>query len=241
MVPLIGITTATNIASNTGWGYNRAYVGCIKAVEDAGGLPVLIPISIGESTLRAIYDRVDAVLLPGGGDVRPSIYGAEPHPTTGNFDDLRDEMELQVARWAVAEDRPLLGICRGHQVMNVALGGTLLQDIPSEVKTGINHNITNPRGAYAHPVEIDPSSRLASILQSTQLPVNSIHHQGVDRPAPGLCVTAYAPDGVIEAQEMPNKKFVLSVQWHPEDLFEDNLAMKRLFRAFIEAAGGRPA
>ena len=237
MKPLIGITTST-FTTEQGWEYNRAYVAMIQAVAEAGGLPVLVPISIDDEALRGIYERLDAVLLPGGGDMRPNIYGAEAHPLTDNIDDARDHVEVNLTRWAVDDDLPVLGICRGHQVVNVALGGTLIQDVPSEIGSGILHNVTVPRDSRPHEVNIDPSSRLASILGTTTIAVNSLHHQSVGVAAPDTCVTAYSPDGVVEALEMPQKKFVLSVQWHPEDLYRDDPAMKRLFKAFVEAAAG---
>jgi len=239
--PLIGITTARFQSPSTGWLYNRAYVAIIEAVADAGGLPVMIPVSVSDDVLRAIYARVDGVLLPGGGDIDPVFYNAAKHPNTGEADDARDHAEITVARWAVEEDLPLLGICRGHQVLNVALGGTLVQDIPAQVATDITHDFPSnvPRGNPAHPVQIDPTSRLASILRTTSPVVNSLHHQSVETAPPNACVTAYAPDGVVEALELPDKHFVLSVQWHPEDMYTENDSMRRLFRAFVEAARER--
>ena len=237
MKPLIGITTST-LKTEAGYTYNRVGIKMIQAVADAGGLPVLIPISIDDEALRGIYERLDAVLLPGGGDMRPNIYGAEMNPLTDNIDDARDHVEVNLTRWAVNDDLPVLGICRGHQVVNVALGGTLIQDVPSEIGTDISHNVTVPRNSRPHEVNIDPGSRLANILGTTKIAVNSLHHQSVGVAAPDACVTAYSPDGVVEALEMPQKKFVLSVQWHPEDLYRDDPAMKRLFKAFVEAAAG---
>jgi putative glutamine amidotransferase len=242
--PLIGITTSSFTSPTTGWEYNRAYVAPIQAIADAGGLPVLIPLCVSDDVLRAIYNRLDGVLLPGGGDVDPVFYGAQKHPKTGEADDLRDHVELQVAHWALDDDLPLMGICRGHQVLSVAMGGTLVQDIPSQVQTELLHDFPNdrPRGDHAHFVEIDPASRLAGILGTTRVEVNSLHHQSVEAAPPGAFVTAYAPDGVVEALEMPDKQFVLSVQWHPEDMYQNDDAMKKLFRAFVEAAAnGRSA
>jgi putative glutamine amidotransferase len=239
LAPLIGFTSSHFAAPGTGWEYNRGYVPIIQAIEEAGGLPVLIPISVNRDTLRGIYDRLDGVLLPGGGDVRPSVYGQETHPATDNISDARDLLEIQLARWAVDDNMPLFGICRGHQVINVALGGTLIQDIPSQIGGKVPHNITEPRSYRAHEVEIDPSSRLAGILGGTRFQVNSLHHQSIQMAAPEVCVTAYAPDGVAEALEMPHKNFVLSVQWHPEDFYREDSAMQRLFRAFIEAASDK--
>jgi len=160
------------------------------------------------------------------------------NPLTDSIDDARDHVEVELTRWAVGDDIPVFGICRGHQVVNVALGGTLIQDVPSLIGTDITHNTTVSRISRPHEVNIDPSSRLANILGTTIIAVNSLHHQSVAVAAPDTCVTAYSPDGVVEALEMPHKKFVLSVQWHPEDLYRDDPAMKRLFKAFVEAAAG---
>jgi putative glutamine amidotransferase len=235
--PLIGITTG-HLTSKDGWKHHSAYVCNAESVERAGGLPVLIPCGLHPDTLRAIYQHVDAVLIPGGGDIDPQRYGADKHPLTDRIDAERDHTELTVVRWAVEDDLPLFGICRGHQVVNVALGGTLIQDIPSLVTTTINHDTPDeaPRSFRAHEVSIDPSSRLAEIVGVTTLPVNSYHHQSVEQAAPAFCVTAYAPDGVVEAIELPEKRFVLSVQWHPEDLAADTEVMQRLFDAFVDAA-----
>ncbi len=237
MRPLIGITAA-DVYAERGKLYHRAYALNAFAVADAGGLPVYIPPGLEESVLRDVYERVDAVLLPGGPDVDPVIYGQERHPETKIIDAPRDALELTLTRWLVEDDRPLFGICRGHQVMNVALGGTLVQDIPSQVETTLTHDLPDeyPRSTRLHTVDIKPESRLASILGTTQVVVNSLHHQSVQAPAPGVDFTAYAPDGIVEALEVPDKRFILSVQWHPEDLYEDDGMMKRLFTEFVNAA-----
>jgi putative glutamine amidotransferase len=201
-------------------------------------LPVYVPTGLPEEVLRDLYERLDAVLLPGGPDVDPAYYGEARHPQTKIIDDARDTLELTLARWTYADDRPLFGICRGHQVINVAFGGTLVQDIPSEVVTELPHETpdTLPRNTIRHQVTLDPDSRLASILGRTQVAVNSLHHQSVEQPAPGVVITGYSPDGIVEALEVPDKQFVLSVQWHPEDLYGDDEGMKRLFESFVEAA-----
>jgi putative glutamine amidotransferase len=235
--PLIGIT-ASDVYAERGKLYHRAYALNAFAVADAGGLPVYIPPGLQKAVLRDLYDRLDAVLLPGGPDVDPVEYGQERHVMTKVIDAPRDALELTLARWTVEDDRPLFGICRGHQVMNVAFGGTLLQDIPTQVETTLTHDLPDefPRSTRLHNVEIKPDSRLASILGTTNVLVNSLHHQAVGAPAPGVDFSAYAPDGVVEALEMPDKRFVLSVQWHPEDLYEDDGMMKRLFTEFVDAA-----
>jgi putative glutamine amidotransferase len=238
MQPLIGITTAEWVRPDTGWVYNRMYQPIALGVARAGGLPVYIPTGIDEPTLRAIYARLDGVLLPGGPDVDPALFGESRHPKLGEVDAPRDSIELPLVRWAVEDDLPLFGICRGHQVINVALGGTLVQDIPTQLETTINHDQPNevPRSARVHNVAIDPDSRLAALMGATQVSVNSLHHQSVGQPAPNTCVTAYAPDGVIEALEIPDHRFALSVQWHPEDLAANDGTMQRLFDAFVAAA-----
>lgn len=235
--PLIGITAAV-------WKdqYNkeflRVYAMNIKALEQAGGIPVVIPCNLAPETLRELYKRVDGVLLPGGGDVDPTYYGAEKHHATHSIDLARDETEISVARWAMEDDLPIMGICRGHQVFNVALGGTLIQDIPSEVDQSLLHDSDSsiPRGMIAHSVKIDTNSRLAGILKQTQPMVNSLHHQAIDKLAPGVLATAYSPDGIVEAVEVADRRFALTVQWHPEDLIDDSQSMRDLFRAFVEAA-----
>jgi putative glutamine amidotransferase len=237
--PLIGITSASIIVDNKP--YNRTYAPNAQAVAKAGGLPVYIPTHLDDVTLHALYETLDAVLLPGGPDVDPAFYGQERHPLTTQIDAPRDSLELTMAKWAIADDLPVFGICRGHQVLNVALGGTLVQDIPSMVHTPLQHDIpdTLPRSTRIHDVTIDSNSRLADILDETHLAVNSLHHQSVEIAAPGAVVTATAPDGVVEALEVPDKAFALSVQWHPEDLYQNNQAMARLFEAFVEAARER--
>jgi len=236
--PLIGITTAQYYSEEQGKPYHRSYARNAWAIADAGGLPVYVPAGLDEAVLRELYERLDAVLLPGGPDVDPVYYGAERHAQTKEIDDARDSLELTLARWTYADDRPLFGICRGHQVMNVAFGGTLVQDIPSAIKTDLSHDTPDelPRTTIQHEVQVSPDSHLAAILGSTHVAVNSLHHQSVERPAPGIQITGYSPDGVIESLEAPDKRFVLSVQWHPEDLYTGDEAMKRLFESFVEAA-----
>jgi len=177
--------------------------------------------------------------LPGGPDINPVNYGAPPHPKLTDLDNDRDRAEIPLARWAVAEDRPLLGICRGHQLLNVALGGTLHQDMAAEAGKLIashDHPSFEDRTLISHDVAITPDSRLAAIMGGIEMAVNSLHHQAVREIAPEFVATAVAPDGVVEAIENPAKRFALSVQWHPEDLYKTNDAMRRLFEEFVAAA-----
>jgi putative glutamine amidotransferase len=240
MQPLIGITSAYWVSAR-GWAYNRMYHPIAMGVARAGGLPILIPTGLDEPTLRNLYLRIDGLLLPGGVDVDPQYFNEPRHPKLGTIDAPRDVLELTLARWAVTDDKAIFGICRGHQVMNVALGGTLIQDISSQLDTTLAHDQPDdqPRNQRLHAVTIEPHSRLALVMGGAHFSVNSLHHQAVAQPAPGVCVTALAPDGVIEALELPDKHFALSVQWHPEDLAAEDSAHQRLFDAFVQAARER--
>lgn len=239
--PLIGITAYTYAKPENGWLYDISYYKNAAAIERAGGLPVLIPSTLQEETLRAIYERLDAVLLPGGSDINPAAYQAEAHPKLGQTDNARDKMELAMAKWALADDLPLLGICRGIQLLNVAMGGSLVQDIPSTIESDLRHDIhrDEPRNTFLHDVQVDADSHLAQILGVSELRVNSLHHQALREVAPNAKIVAKAPDGIVEAIEVPSKSFVMAVQWHPEDLLDDDERMEKLFVAFIQAAQTR--
>lgn len=217
-------------------GVLRTYV---EAVLGAGGLPVIIPLSMPEADLRALYERLDGVLLPGGADVDPAHFAASPHEKLGAVDAERDRVELALARHALSDGKPLLGVCRGAQVMNVALGGTLYQDLPSEYPAPLlrhAHPVAEfPRDHLAHPVQVEEESLLARVLGTPIAQVNSRHHQAIQSVAPGLTVVARAPDGVIEGVEKPTHPFALGVQWHPENL-QAQPEMKQLLVRFIEAA-----
>ena len=238
--PLIGLTAErwssgyqpapdTNVQ-----GVLRTY---IEALLGAGALPVVIPLGLTDEDRRALVARLDGVVLPGGGDIDPAEYGQEPHPALSDVDVLRDSLELNLARDAAQSDLPLLAVCRGVQVLNVALGGTLVQDIPSQVPGAVKHSfrlIDAPREHLAHAVKVAEGSRLAEILGTPITSVNSRHHQSVDKVAPGLEVVAHAPDGVIEGVEHPTHPFLIGVQWHPENL-QAIPEMKRLFVKVGEA------
>jgi putative glutamine amidotransferase len=238
--PLIGITAYTRSWVEKGWDYDVSYASNATAIEAAGGLPVLIPAKVSMETLRAIYERLDGMLLPGGGDIDPNIYHAEKHKTTGGIDNDRDRTEIALTQWAYEDDLPTFGICRGIQVMNVALGGTLVQDIPSLVETELRHDTTNePRAQILHNVKLAKDSVLAKIVGTNLIDVNSLHHQSIGVASPKVRVTGHAPDGVVESIEVPNKDFILAVQWHPEDLIDNDERMLNIFKVFIEKARAR--
>jgi putative glutamine amidotransferase len=200
----------------------------------------MIPLLEDEDTLRGIYDRMDAVLLPGGVDLDPATYGESPLPTCGRLDPARDRVEIRFARWAIAEGKPLFGLCRGLQIVNVALGGTLYQDIAAQRSDAIKHDYFPTAGFsrdhLAHRVNIAPGSRLDALVGAAPLEVNSMHHQAVKDLAPGLVSTAVAPDGLVEALESAGNQFIVGVQWHPESLTDRDPRMHRLLAGFVEAA-----
>lgn len=221
------------------WIMSQRYVHVLSAV---GAVPWLIPLMhIDEPTLRAIYDRLDGLFLTGGVDVDPARYGETRQTACGRTDSDRDATELQLVKWAVADQKPILAVCRGFQVLNVAFGGTLFQDVSAQYPNAIKHDYFpredgTPRRDYlSHEIRVAPESRLGRYLGRDQAPVNSMHHQGIKELAPGLAASAWAPDGLIEGIEGTNGRFLIAVQWHPEELAESDEGMKRLFSAFIDA------
>jgi len=236
--PLIGIPSRSDQTSRSStpiFAQNQTYV---EAVAMAGGAPVLIPLNLNERALRAIYERLNGLLLAGGGDLHPKHYGEAIHEKCGQPDEARDVVELTLAGWALDEGLPVLGICRGIQVLNVAAGGALYQDIASQVPGSLKHDCWPgyPRNYLAHQVTVNADSHLAAILSQGQVGVNSMHHQTVKDLAPRFGVVARASDGVIEAIEDHDHPFALAVQWHPEELVEDAPPMRRLFEEFVSAA-----
>lgn len=211
-----------------------------EAVLQAGGVPVLIPLGLDEETLSALLERIDGLLLPGGGDISPTHYGGnEGDPTVRDVDGERDHTEFLLVHHALQQQKPLLAICRGHQVFNVALGGTLWEDVHGAMPGAIAHDYfyKHNREYLAHEVDVLPGSLLARILQAKRIPVNSLHHQGIRELAAGLKAVATAPDGLIEAVEVTDHPFALGVQWHPENLIRVTPAMRALFAHFVNVAG----
>jgi putative glutamine amidotransferase len=234
--PRIAITATTRADSGAcRVRLNDAYV---RSVERSGGVPLIIPPLRSPEHVSRALDGVDGLLLTGGEDVAPSRYGAEPHPTVDTLHHDRDATEIALVEAARARRMPTLAICRGIQLLNVALGGSLIQDIPSERPSGIAHDVPGTRAERSHAVRVDAQSHLASILGTTHLVVNSFHHQAVDRLAEGLRATAWADDGVIEGAEWAGSEWwAVAVQWHPEELTEDDRPWDRsLFAAFVRRA-----
>ncbi len=237
MPPLIGITIHPATAPDRN-ALDTLLDSIVQCVERAGGLPLPIPLGLSEPTLRALYARLDGLLLSGGGDLDPARYHADPHPAVGGVDAERDRVELMLAQWAAADtgDKVLFGICRGTQVLNVALGGTLYRDIgehPGAQKHTFYPGL--PFDYRSHEVKVEEGTVLAHTRGLPVLTVNSLHQQAVRNVAPGLHVAARAPDGIVEALEIPGRLFAVAVQWHPECL-PDAAEMRRLLEAFVQAA-----
>jgi putative glutamine amidotransferase len=208
-----------------------------ESVRRAGGEPIILDRATDRPA--DVVRTFDGVLLAGGGDVLPSIYGEAAHPMFGAAEHGRDEYEIELARLALERDLPMFAICRGIQVLNVARGGTLIQDIPSEVTHAEPHDVREPRVAIAHAVWVTSGSLLERLMRERvddeSVPVNSRHHQAVKQLGAGLVISGTAPDGVIEAIEDPSKRFCLGVQWHPENFYRTG-EFSALFEAFVRAA-----
>jgi putative glutamine amidotransferase len=236
---VIGLTTISIAATEEHrpprLGQNETY---IQAVAAAGGAPLLIPHLADEGLLRAVYEQLDGLLLTGGEDVDPARYGQAIHEKCGAISASRDATELPLARWAMQEGKPLLAICRGIQVLNVALGGSLYQDIGAQLPGAARHDWYPgfPRNHLPHTVAVSAGTHLARIVGAGSLPVNSLHHQAVHHVAPPLVITALAPDGVVEALEARDHPFVIGVQWHPEELAGEDARARRLFEALVQAS-----
>jgi putative glutamine amidotransferase len=239
--PLIGVTTGRE-KSQRFFGLslyimNQTYV---RTLENLGALPVMIPLNMSEATLYGMFARLDGLFLPGGEDIDPSNYGEDRHPLLGATDRERDRTELLLTRWAIEEGMPVLGVCRGVQMINVACGGTLIQDLHNEQPDLEKHDYFPPsyeRYRISHGVSIVPDSHLALAMGQVH-EVNSMHHQGIDQVGYGLRVVARAEDGLPEALEAPQLPFVVGVQWHPEELSKTDQMSANLFYNFVEAAAG---
>ncbi|MBN1179718.1 MAG: gamma-glutamyl-gamma-aminobutyrate hydrolase family protein [Anaerolineae bacterium] len=241
MPPLIGITgRAEQVSTGLSTPFYGAFQSYVVAVREAGGLPLIVPPILNPAHVPLVATRLDGLLLSGGGDIDPAEYGEPGHPLAAGIDLERDRTELLLVRAALENGLPILAICRGIQVLNVALGGTLFVDIPTQVPDAVIHDPKDGDAweTFNHTVHLTPGSRLAAIFDAPALQVNSFHHQATRRVADGLVVTARAADGVVEGLEHRRHPFCVGVQWHPESRFGNQPGMERLFVAFVRAAGG---
>ena len=228
MKPIIGITFSSQNISGTSKNY-------IRAIEEFGGIPRILYPGVPDSE----YADIDGLLLTGGGDIHPDNFDQEWHPSLKYVNEARDALEIPLCQEKIEADIPVFGICRGIQVMSVAMGGSLYQDVPSQFIDPLTHPATEDSGDSQHEIEIEPCSQLIKIVGKSADEVNSAHHQAVDEIGDGFVVTARSEDDVIEAMENPSKQFVLGVQYHPERMTktaEFRGHRRELFEAFIEAA-----
>jgi|SRR5579883_575462 len=241
--PVIGIATQT-LPGVPGerqpcWLMGRSY---IEELRKVGAVPWLIPlIPHDPGTLQEIFDRLDGVFITGGVDVDPSRYGEVKTPLCGTTDFDRDAVEIALLQHAIARGLPVLAVCRGIQILNVACGGSLYQDVTAQVPAALKHDyFPTPeqpsRKFLAHDIAVKRGSRLGEIIGDTVVPVNSMHHQAIKELAPNLTATAHAPDGIIEGVEGMDDQYLVAVQWHPEELTETQPGMARLFSSFADAA-----
>ena len=241
MRPVIGIPCQADFREGSKrpiYGNNRTYV---HAVEDAGGLPILIPMLRDLHNLEDLLPRLDGILFSGGIDMQPSFYGEQTLPELSEFDPQLDEFEITVANWALQEDIPILGVCRGMQLLNVVLGGSLYQDISSQHPSSLEHRRRDmPRTALTHAVMVEEGSLMERVLGTRQVWINSLHHQAVKEPGKGVRISGRAEDGIAELLEVPEHRFLLGVQGHPEEIYGQVEPFSQLFETFVRACANIP-
>ncbi len=232
MRPVIGIfAKITNTDKQSELKYDYA-----KVIERAGGLPILLPYVENDDTLDQFIKICDGFMFSGGVDVAPSYYGEETKPTCGKIDVFRDELEFKAIDKIIKTQKPIIAICRGMQLINVYLGGTLYQDIPTEIPSEINHRQpTTEKYLATHDILIKENTPLSEIAKSQKIKGNTFHHQSIKKLADGLVLTATADDGVIEGYYLPTHKYLMGYQWHPERLYELDKANENILKSFINA------
>jgi putative glutamine amidotransferase len=233
--PLIAVTTSITVGTTP----ERAYVNStyLRAVQEAGGVPVMLPPQLSADALLTLGERVQGLLLTGGGDIDPARFGESPHPTVYDVAPSRDTLEMAALRQALDRSIPVLAICRGIQVLDVAMGGSLYQDVFTDPGTEIRHSQKEPRHEPTHKVTLLPGSRLAEVMGTETVEVNSMHHQAIKGLGRDLVAVAWAPDSLIEGVEGADRsRFLLGVQWHPEELVAHSEPARRLFTALVRAA-----
>lgn len=229
--PIIGVTLLWDEEKNSYW----MLPGYLEGLEEAGAIPIILPLAADGADIAQLADLCDGFLFTGGQDVAPQLYGEAMKPTCGELCPARDTLERELLNRALEQDKPILGICRGLQILNVTLGGTLYQDLPTEHPSEIEHSMKPPYDQAAHTVRILPDTPLAALLQKQELGVNSCHHQAIRSLAPSLVEMARSTDDLIEAMYLPGKTFVWGVQWHPELSFRTDEDSRKMFMALVTA------
>ena len=232
--PIIGVMPLWDDEKESIW----MLPGYFDGIIGAGGTPIMFPFLKEEKDLQKLVDLCDGILFTGGHDVSPELYGEKPLEGVGSCK-MRDDMEKIVLNMAIEKNKPVLGICRGIQFINAALGGTLYQDLPTQLSSKTDHHQTPPYDVPVHSVEIKKDSPLYGYLNTEKIQVNSYHHQAVKDVAPGLQVMATAEDGLVEGLYMPDHRFLWAIQWHPEFSYLKDENSQKIFRAFIDSAKGR--
>ncbi|UCD99475.1 MAG: gamma-glutamyl-gamma-aminobutyrate hydrolase family protein [Chloroflexota bacterium] len=235
-LPVIGVTTMRRV-NQYGMRLSSLAEAYIEALLQAGATPLLIPNLLPGEAIKDLLSRLDGVLFTGGGDIQGSYYQAAEHPKVNGVEADRDMLELQILERVIEDGKPFMGICRGLQLINVGLGGTLYADIAEQAPGAAKHDYYPDwdRDYLAHAIELIPGTRLAGILGNGIVEVNSLHHQGIRDLAPKLVPAAHSPDGIVEAVELPGHPYALAVQWHPEWLTAHG-GMRTLFKDFVGAA-----
>lgn len=235
MAPVIGLIPLVDEERESYW----MLPGYMKGIEEAGGIPLMLPLTENREHLAQLAELCDGLLLTGGHDVSPSLYRQEKTPLCGACSPERDQMESVLLQLALQKDMPVLGICRGIQFLNAFLGGTLYQDLPSQHPSEIAHHQKPPYHIPCHTVAILPDTPLSRLLEKDEIPVNSCHHQAILDLSPDLKAMAVSPDDLTEAAYMPDKAFVWAVQWHPECSHHVNEDSRKIFSAFVKACENR--
>ncbi len=231
--PIIGIVPLVDIERESYW----MLPGYMKGIEQAGGIPLMLPLTSNEENLEQLAEEIDGFLYAGGQDISPNLYAQKRSEMCGQCCRERDEMETMLFRMVYEQDKPLLGICRGIQCINVVMGGTLYQDLSSEHPSDTEHHQMPPYDVPVHSVKIIGDSPLYKLLKKETLMVNSYHHQAIKTLAPKLSVMAVSDDSLVEAVYVPNKKFIWGIQWHPELSYLADENSRRIFSEFVMMAG----
>lgn len=239
MRPLIGVIPLYDDERDSIW----MVPGYLEGLREAGAIPLILPLNLDKEEFNDIKEKFSGFLLTGGHDVSPELYGEQKEDVCGRCSPERDRLESMVFLYALHKDIPVLGICRGIQLINALMGGTLYQDLPSRFqgKVNIEHHMAAPYNRHVHHLDILRNTPLYGVLKKEDIGVNSYHHQGIRDVGQGLEVMAYSEDGLAEAVYVPNRRFIWGIQWHPEFMYQTDHNQQQIFRAFVDSCADRRA